>query len=560
MTTAYNGQEDKTTALYCRLSQDDGREGESNSISNQKEILMAYARQKGFLHPEFFVDDGISGTTFERPDFKRMQELAEAGKISTIIVKDLSRFGRNYLEVGKFLEIQYPTLGVRFISIQENVDTFSNSGTELMPFSNIFNEWYAAQTSKKIRAVWQSKASRGERISSSVPYGYMKSEDNPKQWIIDPVAAEVVRHIYYLCLGGKGPMQISNQLEAEQILIPTAYWESVGRNARHKKFLNPYKWDQGTVSGILDNRQYTGCTVNFMTTTVSYKVHKTVYNPEEQWQIIPNTQEPIISEEVWLRVKEIRENRIRPTATGRIGMFSGLAYCYDCGAKLSFCAAKSLKPNQEHYRCSNYKSNRGECQVHYIRELSLQKIVLKAIQDLAAFVQEFEPVFLYLMDVKENRDRKQEIANLELSIKNGKHRIAEIDRIIARMYEDNIAGKISDERYVKMAEGYEVEQRMLTEQVSASEIRLADMKQKTTDLRLLLQTLRKCTEITELNRELINRLIQRIEVHNNDKSSGHCHVQVDIYFTGAGMINIPTEQEILKIMQEIRESHGIKSA
>lgn len=560
MTTTNNGQEDKITALYCRLSQDDGREGESNSISNQKEILMAYARQKGFLHPEFFVDDGISGTTFERPDFKRMQELAEAGKISTIIVKDLSRFGRNYLEVGKFLEIQYPTLGVRFIAIQENVDTFSNSGTELMPFSNIFNEWYAAQTSKKIRAVWQSKASRGERISSAIPYGYMKSEDNPKQWIIDPVAAEVVRHIYYLCLGGKGPMQISNQLEAEQILIPTAYWEATGRKARHKEFSNPYKWDQKTVAGILDNRQYTGCTVNFMTTTVSYKVHKTVYNPEEQWQIIPNTQEAIISEEVWLRVKEIRANKIRPTATGRIGLFSGLAYCYDCGAKLSFCAAKSLKANQEHYRCSNYKSNRGECQVHYIRELSLQKIVLKAVQDLAAFVQEFEPVFLYLMDMKENRERKQEIANLELSIKNGKRRIEEIDRIISRMYEDNIAGKISDERYMKMAEGYEAEQRMLTEQVSASETRLADMKQKTTDLRLLLQTLRKCTEITELNRELVNRLVQRIEVHNNDKSSGHCHVQVDIYFTGAGMIDIPTEQEILEIMQEIRESHGIKSA
>lgn len=521
---------------------------------------MAYARQKGFLHPEFFVDDGISGTTFERPDFKRMQKLAEAGKISTIIVKDLSRFGRNYLEVGKFLEIQYPTLGVRFIAIQENVDTFSNSGTELMPFSNIFNEWYAAQTSKKIRAVWQSKASRGERISPSVPYGYMKSKDNPKQWIIDPVAAEVVRHIYYLCLGGKGPMQIAKQLENEQLLIPSAYIQMNGRRPKHKEFKNPYRWDSKAVARILDNRQYTGCTVNFMTTTVSYKVHKTVYNPEEQWQIIPNTQEAIISEEVWLRVKEIRENRIRPTATGRIGMFSGLAYCYDCGAKLSFCAAKSLKANQEHYRCSNYKSNRGECQVHFIRELALQKIVLKAIQDLAAFVQEFEPVFLYLMDVKESRDRKQEIANLEQSIKSGRRRIEEIDRIISRMYEDNIAGKISDERYMKMAEGYEAEQRKLTEQISASEIHLADMKQKTTDLRLLLQTLRKCTEITELNRELINRLIQRIEVHNNDKSSGHCHVQVDIYFTGAGMIDLPTEQEILKIMQEIRESHGIKSA
>lgn len=388
----------------------------------------------------------------------------------------------------------------------------------------------------------------------------MKSENNPKQWIIDPVAAEVVRHIYYLCLGGKGPMQIAKQLENEQLLIPSAYIQMNGRRPKYKEFKNPYRWDSKAVARILDNRQYTGCTVNFMTTTVSYKVHKKVHNPEEQWQIIPNTQEAIISEEVWLRVKEIRENRIRPTATGRIGMFSGLAYCYDCGAKLSFCAAKSLKPNQEHYRCSNYKSNRGERQVHFIRELSLQKIVLKAIQDLAAFVQEFEPVFLYLMDMKENRDRKQEIANLELSIKNGKRRIEEIDRIISRMYEDNIAGKISDERYVKMAEGYEMEQRMLTEQVSASESRLADMKQNTTDLRLLLQTLRKCTEIAELNRELVNRLIQRIEVHNNDKSSGHCHVQVDIYFTGAGMIDIPTEQEILEIMREIRESHGIKSA
>ena len=555
MTTATNnGQTEKITALYCRLSQDDGREGESNSISNQKDILSAYAKKHGYLHPEFFVDDGISGTTFDRPDFKRMQEMAEAGKISTIIVKDLSRFGRNYLEVGEYLEIQYPTLGIRFIAIQENVDTFSNTGTELMPFSNIFNEWYAAQTSKKIRAVWQSKANRGERISSTVPFGYMKSPDNPKQWIIDPAAAEIVRHIYALCLGGKGPLQIAKQLESEQVLIPTAYQQSVGRTARHKGFANPFRWDQKTVVGILENRQYTGCTVNFMTTTVSYKVHKTVYKPKDEWQIIPNTQEAIISEETWLRVQEIRENRIRPAATGRIGMFSGLAYCADCGAKLSFCAAKSLSPNQEHYRCSNYKSNRGQCQVHYIRELSLQKIVLKAIQDLAVFVQEFEPVFLYLMDQKSNKEQKQEMARLEQTVRNGKKRIDEIDRIISRLYEDNISGKISDERYIKMAEVYESEQKSLTVQVSDDEKRLAEMKQKTTDLRLLLQTLRKCTDITELNRDLVNRLIQRIEVHNNDKYDGHCHVKVDIYFTGAGIINIPTEQELLRLMDEIRSS------
>ena len=555
MTTATNnGQTEKITALYCRLSQDDGREGESNSISNQKDILSAYAKKNGYLHPEFFVDDGISGTTFDRPDFKRMQEMAEAGKISTIIVKDLSRFGRNYLEVGEYLEIQYPTLGIRFIAIQENVDTFSNTGTELMPFSNIFNEWYAAQTSKKIRAVWQSKANRGERISPSVPFGYMKSTDNPKQWIIDPAAAEIVRHIYSLCLGGKGPMQIAKQLEAEQILIPTAYQQSVGRSSRHKEFANPFRWDQATVVGILENRQYTGCTVNFMTTTVSYKVHKTVYKPKEEWQIIPNTQEAIISEETWLRVQEIRENRIRPAATGRIGMFSGLAYCADCGAKLSFCAAKSLSPNQEHYRCSNYKSNRGQCQVHYIRELSLQKIVLRAIQDLAVFVQEFEPVFLYLMDQKSNKEQKQEMTRLEQTVQKGRKRIYEIDRIISRLYEDNISGKISDERYIKMAEVYESEQKSLIVQISDDEKKLAEMKQKTTDLRLLLQTLRKCTDITELNRDLVNRLIQRIEVHNNDKYDGHCHVKVDIYFTGAGIINIPTEQELLRLMDEIRNN------
>ena len=557
MTTATNnGQTEKITALYCRLSQDDGREGESNSISNQKDILSAYAKKNGYLHPEFFVDDGISGTTFDRPDFKRMQEMAEAGKISTIIVKDLSRFGRNYLEVGEYLEIQYPTLGIRFIAIQENVDTFSNTGTELMPFSNIFNEWYAAQTSKKIRAVWQSKANRGERISPSVPFGYMKSPDNPKQWIIDPVAAEIVRHIYALCLGGKGPMQIAKQLELEHVLIPTAYQQSVGRAARHKEFANPFRWDQKTVVGILENRQYTGCTVNFMTTTVSYKVHKTVYKPKDEWQIIPNTQEEIISEEIWLRVQEIRENRIRPTATGRIGMFSGLAYCADCGAKLTFCAAKSLSPNQEHYRCSNYKSNRGQCQVHYIRELSLQKIVLRAVQDLAVFVQEFEPVFLYLMDQKSNKEQEQEMARLEQTVRNGKKRIDEIDRIISRLYEDNISGKISDERYIKMAEVYESEQKSLTVQISDDEKKFAEMKQKTTDLRLLLQTLRKCTDITELNRDLVNRLIQRIEVHNNDKYDGHCHVKVDIYFTGAGIINIPTEQELLRLMDEIRTSRS----
>ena len=398
MATANNSKgqkKEKITALYCRLSQDDGREGESNSISNQKEILLAYAKKNGFLHPEFFVDDGISGTTFERPDFQRMQRMVENGEVATIIVKDLSRFGRNYLDVGNYLEIKYPTLGVRFIAIQENVDTFQETGTEMMPFNNIFNEWYAAQTSKKIRAVNQMKAANGKRVSSAVPYGYVKNPDNKDEWLIDEPAAEIVRKIFALTLAGRGIMQIAKQLEAERVLIPTAYHISKGRAVKKEVPANPYAWQDSTVAHIISNMQYTGCTVNFMSTTISYKVHKTVYKPQEEWQIIPDTQPAIIDRDTWLRVQELREHRIRPTATGRISLFSGLVYCADCGSKLHFCAAKSLKPNQEHFRCANYKSGRGSCQIHYIRNVTLEKTVLEAINNLADFVRCYEPVFLY---------------------------------------------------------------------------------------------------------------------------------------------------------------------
>ncbi len=556
MSTAINNGQAKITALYCRLSQDDGREGESNSISNQKEILLSYAKRNGHLHPEFFVDDGISGTTFDRPDFQRMQAMAERGEIGTIIVKDLSRFGRNYLEVGKYLEIQYPTLGVRFIAIQENVDTFSNTGTELMPFSNIFNEWYAAQTSKKIRAVFQSKANRGERVASSVPYGYKRSKEKKNQWVVDEPAAKIVRYIYELCLSGLGPTQIANRLESEKVLIPTAHFLTTGLSSTNRKYSNPYAWNQRTIIGILENRQYTGCTVNFITTTVSYKVHKKVQRPQEERQIIPNTQEAIISEEEWLRVQEIRNNRVRRTATGKIGLFSGLIYCYDCGAKLSFCAAKSLKTEHEHYRCSAYKGGTGECQVHYIREIVLKQIVLKAIQDLSSFVQEFEPVFLYLLAKNNTYAQKKELANLKSSINTDKKRIEEIDCVISRLYEDNVSGKISDERYMKLSAGYEAEQKELIIKVESDEIRLSDLNQKTVDLRLLLSTIRQCTEITELDKTLVNKLIQRIEVHSNDKSNGHCRVDVDIYFTGVGMIDIPTEKELLSLMEEIRNQEN----
>ena len=556
MTTAnnINGQtEEKITALYCRLSVDDEKkDAESNSITNQKQILLDYCQKQGFTNTMFFVDDGISGTSFERGGFQQMQKMVEEGKICRVIVKDLSRFGREMVEAGRLTQIVYPSLGVTFISLHENVNSTTGEGMEMLPFYNIFNEWYAAQTSKKIRAVWQSKAENGKRVSPTVPFGYVKDPDDKEKWLIDEPAAEVVRKIYALCLAGRGPSQIARQLEKEKILVPSAYYESVGRSHAQKVPTNPYSWDQKTVVGIIENRQYTGCAVNFKSTTVSYKVHKKIHNATEDYQIIPNMQEPIISEEQWLRVQELRKHRRRPTATGRTSLFSGLVFCPDCGAKLHFCAAKSLKRNQEFWRCSNYKDGRGTCQIHYIRDVVLERIVLEAISSLADFVKCHEPVFLYMLAKKTNAMRQKEHKRLEQAVEQGTKRIAEIDRLIEKVFEQNAIGVLSDERFSKMLQSYEKEQKALTQEVAESRQTLEEAKQKATDLRLLLRTLREMTEINELTPTLVNSLIERIEVHNNDKSSGHCYVKVDIYFTAVGMIDIPTEQEILAMMEEIR--------
>ena len=568
MTTANNikGQNinnDLITALYCRLSVEDIKDDknnkrrnidESNSISNQKQILLDYAKKHGYTNTMFFVDDGISGTSFDRSDFNRMQRMVEEGKIGTIIVKDLSRFGREHIEGGRLAEIVYPTLGVTFISIHENVNTSTGEGMEMMPFYNIFNEWYAAQTSKKIRAVWQSKADNGKRISSTVPYGYVRDAEDKEKWLIDEPAAAVVRKIYKLCLAGRGPSQIARQLESERVLVPSAYYESVGRKHSQKVPLNPYNWDQATVVGILENRQYTGCAVNFKSTTVSYKVHKVIHNPVDQQQIIPNMQEPIVSEEIWLRVQELRENRRRNTATGRTSLFSGLVFCPDCGAKLHFCAAKSLKPNQEFFRCANYKDGRGTCKIHYIRNVALEKIVLEAISDMADFVRCHESIFMYMIAKKNKAMQKAEFEQLKKTVSNSKVRLGELDKLMAKLYEDNVLGRVTDDFFQMMMKNYEREQKELTMAVANGEQVLQSSEQKSADTRLLIRTFREMTDIKELTPIIVNKLIERIEVHNNDKSSVHCYVKVDVYFTGVGMISIPSEEELLAMMEDIRKN------
>ena len=547
--------ENKTTALYCRLSQDDGREGESNSISNQKEILAQYARANGFHNTMFFVDDGISGTTFDRPDFQRMQRMIENGEIGVVIVKDLSRFGRNYLDVGEYLEIKYPTLGVRFIAIQENVDTLKNTGTEMMPFNNIFNEWYAAQTSKKIRAVWKSKADKGERIAAAIPYGYIKSQDDPKQWIIDEEAAKVVRYIFELTLEGLGPMKIARRLEDEQILSPTAYYLENGRKSSNDiSARGKCAWSTTSVRHILENRQYTGCTVNFKTSLVSYKVHKTVYNPEEEWQIIPNTQEAIIDEDTFNRVQELRDSRRRNTATGRESLFSGLLYCADCKSKLYFCAAKSIKPEQEFHRCSAYKENRGSCSIHFIREVVLREAILELVKRVALFIQQYEAVFLYMYAKKHNITKEVNTRNMKATIERNKRRIKELDKLIERIYEDNVLGKIPDARFSKMMASYEAEQNQLVTETAKAEESLKTMEQDKVDLRAFLETIRQCTDIKELTPAIVNRLIRRIEVHNSEKIDGRKQVRLDVYFTAVGLIDIPGEKELIEMMREIQSA------
>lgn len=549
------------TALYCRLSVEDiktdakgkktGHIDESNSIKNQKQILLDYCQKHGYTNTMFFVDDGISGTSFDRSDFNRMHQMVEEGKIGTIIVKDLSRFGREHIEGDRLAEVIYPTLGVTFISIHENINSSTGEGMQMLPFYNIFNEWYAAQTSKKIRDVWKSKSDNGKRVSPTVPFGYKKDPEDKEKWLIDEPAAAIVKKIFALCLDGRGPSQIARQLEKENILVPSAYYQSIKRKCAHKVPVGSCHWDKTTVVNILENRQYTGCAVNFKSSTVSFKVHKKIYFDESEQVIIPNMQEPIISEEDWLKVQELRKNKRRPTKTGRTSLFSGLVFCPDCGAKLHFCASKSLRRDQEFFRCSNYKSGRGTCKIHFIRDVVLEDIVKEAISGLADFVKDQEPLFRYMLAKNKNAKEKAEYEQMKVAVERNEKRIKNIDRLIKSLYEDRVIGGMEEERYTAMLSDYTREQRELITSVAEMKEELARDEQKVIDLRLLVRSLREYTDMRELTPTLVNSIIDRIEVHNNDKSSGHCYVKVDIYFTAVGMIDIPSAEQMRTLKEEM---------
>ena len=518
---------DKITALYCRLSQDDMLQGESNSITNQKAILKKYAEDNGFRNPVFYVDDGVSGTTFERDGFKSMMADVEAGKVGTVITKDLSRLGRDYLKTGEYIEIIFPDYDVRYIAINDGVDTLK-SENELMAFKNIFNDWYARDTSKKIRAVFKAKGQSGKPLSLPI-YGYKKSEADKNLWLVDDEAAEVVRRIFKLCIEGYGPVQIARILTQEGIPTPTAYALSKGRDNGHKN-AKLHRWSGKTISHILNRPEYIGHTVNFRTHKKSYKNKKTVRNPQEEWFIFENTHEPIVTQQEFDLVQELRKNKRRPTKHEEVNPFSGMVYCADCGKKMYLCRATSLTADQEHLKCSTYSSDKDACSAHFIRTVVLNEIVLNELNKLLVRVKENEDEFVQAAMDNSVQKQSSELTKAKKALKQAEKRIIELDRLFTRLYEDNVSGKISDERFAVMSEGYEDEQKKLRDSASELTAYIETAEQKSADVTTFISVVKKYERITELTPEIMHELIEKIVVHAPDKSSGHRTQQIDIYY------------------------------
>ena len=469
----------KITILYCRLSNEDSQDGESNSIQNQRELLTKYARDHGYTNLKILVDDGYTGTNFNRPGVQEGFELVKQGLVGCWLVKDLSRFGRDYLTVGQYTDIIFPSYDVRFIAVNDGVDSQRGDGEGFAAIRNLFNEWYPRDTSKKVRISLHQRGTSGKHLGKP-PYGYRCDPNDKDKWILDEDAAPVVKRIFDLCIDGKGPEQISRILKRDQVLTTKALYASRKGKPLPK---NPYGWKDQSIVGILERQEYTGCTCNFKTYSKSYKLKKRIPNNPEDMFIVRDTQEAIVSQAQWDRVQELRKNKRRPTATGKTSLFSGLGFCAVCGAKLHFCAAKSLKANQEFFRCANYKSGRGECTIHYIRNVVLEQIVSVAVSDLADFVTCHESFFLQMIGKQQSAGKDQNIRSVKSDIAAGKHRIDEIDRLIAKLYEDNFAGKLSDERYSRMAAKYEKEQAELLQSVSTKEKELAEQERESVDIR-----------------------------------------------------------------------------
>ena len=538
ISTAFKARMEKWTALYCRLSRDDDNEGDSNSIQHQKQILEKYAKDHSITNYKFYVDDGYSGTSFNRPGFQEMLADIEAGYVDCVIVKDMSRFGRNYLEVGMYTEIMFPDKDVRFIAINDGVDS-ARDDNDFTPFRNIINEWYAKDTSKKIRAVFRAKGLSGKRLSTQTPYGYLKGENG--QLIEDTETAPVVRLIFRLAVEGNGPGKIARILREKQIVTPgTLEFHRTGRTSRYNPEF-PYQWHESTVVNILEQKDYLGNTYNFKTTKKSYKSKKVIRNPEEKQVVFENTHVALIDQETWNLVQKARQSRRRPTKMGDMGMFSGMVYCADCGNKLHLCRTKSWDRSLDNYVCGTYKRRRGECSAHYIRSTVLETLVLDNLQKVIAYVRDYENDFVQQVTENKAAEQMQMLSVSKRQMEQQMRRIAEIDNIIKRLYEDNLNGKLSDSRFSKMSADYEQEQRTLENSNAELKCMVDTCEEQSLNIKSFLKCVRKYTEPCELTPDMLHELVEKIIVYAPDKSSGHRTQQIDIYYNFVGKIPLSKE-------------------
>ena len=528
----------KWDALYVRLSRDDENEGDSNSIAHQIEILTKYCKDHGITNYKVYKDDGFSGTNFNRPGFKQMLADIEAGLVGTVIVKDMSRFGRNYLEVGLYTEIRFPKMGIRFIAVNDGVDSDNQFDNDFTPFRNIINEWYAKDTSKKIRDVFRTKGLAGERLGGVAPYGYLIGPEG--KLIVDEETAPVVKEIFRLCVEGNGPGKIARILRERKIPTPgTIEFERKGFT-RYYRPDNPYKWTTQSISWILDRDTYLGWTTNFKYSKVSYKSKKQVINPPEKRVTFKDTHEAIIDLDTWEIVQKAREQRHRPMRQDNMALFSGVLFCAECGTRLYVFRSSSQGQNGTAYICGHYRG-RKKCTSHYIREVVLKELVLQNLQRVVGYAQLDEAEFAnrvmankLSLQIDEHDKAKKRIAKAE-------RRIKELDTIIQRLYEDSVSGKITDERFIKLSATYEKEQAELEQSVSDLRDILKQAQAEAVNIDSFLQTVRKCTAPSELTPAILHEFVDKIIIHEADKSSGKRRQQIDVHYNFIGEIDLSPE-------------------
>ena len=532
---------DVTAFLYERLSRDDNMDGESYSIGNQKKLLIKVAKEKGYSNLVHFFDDGISGVTMDRPGFADMIQQLEQGKAAAVFVKDLSRLGRNYIEVGRLTEEFFPNHDIRLVAVSDNIDT-DEGENELAPIRNLFNEWYARDISKKRRISNKIKGNAGEPMGQP-PYGYIKDPENPKRWIVDEEAARVVRRIYRMTLEGVGTEQIAAKLEEDGVLTPRAYWHSKGINRPGKvKDLPPTHWNSSSVIKMLSVQEYCGDILNFKTYSKSYKNKKRLENDRENWAIFKDVHEPIIERAVFEQVQQKRgKMRKRQAKDGERSMFSGLLVCADCGSNLHFHFNQG-NPEIKYFNCSNYKGNRGTCgSTHYVRVDFLEQVVLGEIRRLTKYAGLYEDDFLKEVIGHSRQAEETERRLKEKELKSLLARDDELDGLFERIYEDNVSGKLSDDRFAKMSRRYEEEQKELSEKIKKLRSEIEKQSSRATSTDMFVSIVRKYTRARKLTPRMLNELVEKIEVYNAEKIDGEWVQRLRIHYNCVGEMNIPNE-------------------